>query len=74
MDKKTKEFPDSIGASPKNPSQARGYGPALPSGKATFDGIEEYDAAIGTIFNPEGAAPAKSAGPGAQPGDGRLTP
>jgi len=31
------------------------YGPALRSGMANFDGYEEYDATLGTIFNPAGA-------------------
>lgn len=40
-------------------SAAFAYGPALRSGMATFNGREEYDAAIGTEFNPAGVAAAK---------------
>ena len=32
------------------------YGPMLRSGMATFNGREEYDAAVGTVFNPAGVA------------------
>jgi formylglycine-generating enzyme required for sulfatase activity len=35
------------------------YGPALRSGMATFNGRDEYEAALGTVFNPAGAAAAQ---------------
>jgi formylglycine-generating enzyme required for sulfatase activity len=41
-------------------STAFAYGPALRSGMATFNGREEYDATIGTEFNPAGVAAAKT--------------
>ena len=40
-------------------STAFAYGPALRSGLAAFNGREEYDATIGTEFNPAGVAAAK---------------
>ncbi len=41
------------------------YGPALRSGMATFDGLEEYDATLGTIFNPNGVAATRPSAVGA---------